>query len=130
MKNLNCFLINSVYNENSTIYMANITLSRQPAYMSLYKLSLCFLCALLCTVCLAFGIGIHGAYKRYCTFVERALVLQKEVDLAEKRLGYQETYVYKLEHDASFLEKTLRERLGYSTSNELIFRFDDSTPAL
>ncbi len=111
--------------------MANIALRRQPlSYTGLYKLSLGLLCALLVLICSAFGVLIHQAYKRYCSFSNKALALSKEVKAAEEQLSYKETYIYKLEHDASFLEKTLRERLGYSTPNELIFRFDEHTPSL
>lgn len=108
--------------------MANITLKKPlGAYTSLYRLSIAFLMAIFLTILSTFGTLIYKAYKRYCSFESKALSLKKQVQLAEERVRYKETYIYKLEQDEAFLEKVLRERLGYSTSNDLIFRFENKS---
>lgn len=110
--------------------MLPITLQKPTAYTTLYRLSLGCLIAMALIILASFGALIHTAYKRYCNFENRALALKKQVQLAEEKVTYKETYIYKLEHDEAFLEKILRERLGYSTANDLIFRFESKAGPL
>ncbi len=110
--------------------MAHVTLNKTSvAYSTLYGLSLGSLVAIFLIILVAFGTLIHQAYKRYCHFENKALALKEQVQLAEEKVVYKETYIYKLDHDEVFLEKILRERLGYSTSNDLIFRFESQPGA-
>jgi cell division protein FtsB len=129
-KNLNCFLRNSIYNKNSTFYMPYVTLNRPSvSYLTLYRLSLGGLAATFLIILFAFGTLIHQAHRRYCYFENKVLALKKQVQLAEEKVVYKEIYIHKLEQDEVFLEKILRERLGYSTSSDLIFRFESKPGA-
>ncbi|MSU48502.1 MAG: septum formation initiator family protein [Opitutus sp.] len=52
---------------------------------------------------------------------------EARVAAAKARLAEQERILDRLHHDPAYVEKVLRQRLGYARPGEVIFRFD---PAL
>lgn len=110
--------------------MAHVTLKTSlGAGITPYRVSLGCLIAIFLVVVAAFGTFIHEAYQRYCSFENKVQALKQQVQLAEEKVRYKEMYIHKLEHDEVFLEKILRERLGYSTSSDLIFQFESKPQA-
>ena len=54
--------------------------------------------------------------------------LAYEVDKLSYEKKYKQAYFSRLVRDEAFLERVVREKLGFVGPNEMIFRFKDSTP--
>jgi cell division protein FtsB len=50
---------------------------------------------------------------------------RKRLEETEARLRRQETELNRLRTDPSYVEKKIRQKLGYARPDEYIFRFDD-----
>ncbi len=76
-------------------------------------------------VCVLFGILLTDTWREYSAFEEReAGYRERLVEINTERAG-REAYLRKLLDDASFRDRVVRERLGYSREDEIIFRFED-----
>lgn len=64
-------------------------------------------------------------YREYTTTQTRETYYQESLAEAEAKLKAKEENLHLLRHDPDFIERTIRQRLGYSRPGELIFRFED-----
>lgn len=83
------------------------------------------LCLILCCIGISFAVVIAQARRELSVLEVKQSGFRAE--LAHKTQAYQQQHAYlkKLLNDKQFFEKVLRERLGYSRENEVIFRFPD-----
>ena len=51
---------------------------------------------------------------------------QRRLTEAESRLEQQEKYLDQLRHDPALVEHLIRQKMGYSRTQEYIFRFEDN----
>jgi cell division protein FtsB len=51
---------------------------------------------------------------------------QRHLTEAQERLGAQQRYLDRLQHDPALIETIIRQKLGYVRAEEFVFRFEDS----
>jgi cell division protein DivIC len=73
------------------------------------------------------GNMIGEAYTEYGLLKRTQVAAETKLAAAQTRLAEQQRVLERLKTDPGFVEKVIRERLGYARPGELIFRFD-STP--
>lgn len=71
------------------------------------------------------GSMILQSRREYRHFTERRVDLENRLAQAREEFRLKEAYYARLLEDPEFLERVARERLGYSRSDEVLFRFDD-----
>jgi len=64
-------------------------------------------------------------YREYKNFRVRELRIEAKLTQARKEFEQKEMYLARLLEDPEFLERVVRERLGYARPDELLFRFSD-----
>ncbi len=64
-------------------------------------------------------------YREYKNFRVRELRIEAKLTQARKEFVQKEMYLARLLEDPEFLERVVRERLGYARPDELLFRFSD-----
>ncbi len=72
------------------------------------------------------GLLFHQSYREYGAWLARETHMREQVSAAREAFLKQEDYLDRLLSDNEFFERVVRERLGYSRENEIIFRFDES----
>jgi len=93
-------------------------------FMSMFqKIIIVFLCLLLLIVSTFFLSLWFKTKKEYQGFANREQKLSNELCELQSALKAQELYLDKLISDPEFFERVVRQKLGYSSPNELIFRF-------
>ena len=89
-------------------------------------------CILYVYLALILGIGIAGglffldARAEYTRLKAVQVENRRRVAEAETRLKYQEQVLERLRSDPAFVEKIIREKLGYARPDEFIFRFNEN----
>ena len=77
-----------------------------------------------------FGIWAGGmiaeAHKEYVQLKQVQAGSEAKLAAAKTRLAEQQRVLERLKSDPIFVEKVIRERLGYARPGELIFRFDQA----
>lgn len=91
-----------------------------------HKFVIIILSGLLVIVTLAFGSLLYKTRKEHKAFLQHEAKLYIELTSLQKVLEAQESYLNKLTSDSAFYERVVRQKLGYSAPNELIFKFQDS----
>ena len=75
-----------------------------------------------------FGIWAGGmiseGYEEYKQLKQVRAAAEAKLAAAQTRLAEQQRVLERLKSDPAFVEKVIRERLGYARPGELIFRFD------
>ena len=71
---------------------------------------------------------ITRTHREFRTFKMREARVESELRQARKEFARKEAYLVKLMNDPEFLERVVRERLGYAAPNELLFRFSEEPP--
>lgn len=94
--------------------------------VALHKIVVALLGVLLLGICISIGLVLFQTNRELQVLREREVAYRQE--LAEKNDLYQERHAYlkKLLNDPAFFEKVVRERLGYSREDEIIFRFPEN----
>lgn len=69
----------------------------------------------------------YKAYKEKLVLKKQEARLEERVKYARDILEAQSDYVRKMNRDPLFFEWVARQRLGYGTGDEIIFRFDAET---
>ena len=64
-------------------------------------------------------------YREYKNFRAREFRIEAKLTQARKEFDQKEMYLARLLEDPEFLERVVRERLGYARPDELLFRFSD-----
>ncbi len=68
---------------------------------------------------------IVQTHREYKNFKARELRIEAKLTQARKEFEQKEAYLARLLKDPEFLERVVRERLGYARPDELLFRFSD-----
>ena len=68
---------------------------------------------------------IVQTYREYKHFKERQARIEAKLTQARKEFEQKEAYLARMLEDSEFLERVVRERLGYARPNEVLFRFSD-----
>ena len=72
-----------------------------------------------------FGGLLLKTHREFENFKERQNRIETKLIQARKEFQQKEIYLSRLLEDPEFLERVVRERLGYSRPDELLFRFSD-----
>jgi len=64
-------------------------------------------------------------YREYAHFKEREARFEANLRQARKEFEQKEAYLARMLEDSEFLERVVRERLGYARPDELLFRFSE-----
>jgi len=72
-----------------------------------------------------FGGMLLKTHREFQNFKERQFRIESKLIQARKEFREKEAYLNRLLEDPDFLERVVRERLGYSRPDELLFRFSD-----
>lgn len=72
------------------------------------------------------GLVFHSNYREYEAWLAREVRMREHVATARDKFHQQEDYLERLLNDQEFFERVVRQRLGYSRENEIIFRFDEN----
>lgn len=72
-----------------------------------------------------FGGLLLKTHREFQNFNARQDRIESKLIQARKELEQKEAYLSRLLNDPEFLERVVRERLGYSRPDELLFRFSD-----
>jgi len=83
------------------------------------------LMGMLCVLVVFFGSLVLKTHREYQNFKERENRIEAKLIQARKEFAQKEAYLSRLLDDPEFLERVVRERLGYARPDELLFRFSD-----
>ncbi|HAV14330.1 MAG TPA: hypothetical protein DCX06_12680 [Opitutae bacterium] len=83
------------------------------------------LLGMLMVLVIFFSSLILQTYREYKNFRAREVRIEAKLTQARKEFEQKEAYLARLLEDPEFLERVVRERLGYSRPDELLFRFSD-----
>ncbi len=89
------------------------------------RVILLMLLGMLVVLVIFFSSLILQTYREYKNFRAREIRIEAKLTQARKEFEQKEAYLARLLEDPEFLERVVRERLGYSRPDELLFRFDD-----
>lgn len=64
-------------------------------------------------------------HREYTTTQARETYYRQRLTDAETKLKEKEDRLHRLRHDPAYIERTIRQRLGYAKPGELIFRFEE-----
>lgn len=68
----------------------------------------------------------YKAYRDRLLLEKQEVKLMDKVDLTKDMIEGQTKYVKRIKNDPVFFEWVARQRLGYGTGDEIIFRFEDN----
>jgi cell division protein DivIC len=89
------------------------------------KYILLFFCGLLLAAGLFFFVLFGKTYREYTNVKSREIDYQQKLAEMEVQLKEKEETLYRLRNDPAFVERMIRQRLGYAKPGELVFRFED-----
>ncbi len=93
--------------------------------LGFYKMLLVALGLVLLAVTGFLGTALYQTWRDYDAFRTREQHYRQQLAEARRIQMEREAYLNRLLNDPVFFDKVVRERLGYSRDNELIFRFKD-----
>ncbi len=70
------------------------------------------------------AIFLQQTYRELTTLRERQERNARQLELAERELAYKEYYHRNLLENPEFIERVVRQQLGYAKPGEMLFRFD------
>ena len=83
------------------------------------------LMGMLCVLVIFFGGLVLKTHREFQNFKARENRIEAKFIQARKEFAQKEAYMTRLINDPEFLERVVRERLGYARPDELLFRFSD-----
>ena len=83
------------------------------------------LMGMLCVLVIFLGGLVLKTHREYQNFKARENRIEAKLIQARKEFVQKEAYMTRLIDDSEFLERVVRERLGYARPDELLFRFSD-----
>lgn len=89
------------------------------------RVILLMLLGMLIVLVIFFSSLILQTYREYKNFRAREIMIEAKLTQARKEFEQKEAYMARLLEDSEFLERVVRERLGYSRPDELLFRFSE-----
>lgn len=93
------------------------------------KYVLFFCCGLFLAAGVFFTVLFGQTYREYTNIKSRELHYQEKVAELEAKLKEKEETLHRLRNDPVFIERVIRQRLGYAKADELVFRFEEHEPA-
>lgn len=90
-------------------------------------LLLVFFCAFAFCAVLMY-LSLRGIMQENEKMASNDATLQSEIERLEREKAYKEEYYFRMIHDENFAARVIRERMGYSSPKEIVFRFEDSKP--
>lgn len=72
-----------------------------------------------------FTAGFGQTYREYATIRAREALYRERLSDAETKLKEKEETLHRLRHDPVYIERMIRQRLGYARPGELVFRFEE-----
>ena len=94
-------------------------------YRFLAKALLGFLGCLLLLVIVVMGASTLQTYREYKEIRGREVALAAELTSRNEELRQRQEYLRLVLEDPQFLERVVREKLGFARPNETIYRFED-----
>ena len=79
-------------------------------------------------VTISFATVLLQTYREYRYLQSRESDMRAELDALRLEQQRQETYLRRMLEEPAFLERIVREKLGYVEADETIFLFEESTP--
>ena len=98
--------------------------------MKIFKLPriiLIFLFGNLCLIIFSIAMVLMQTSREYENFKLREAQYEKRLLLARKEFKAKEDYVNRMLNNPESIERLIREKLGYTRPDEMIFRFDRSS---
>ena len=89
------------------------------------RVLLLMLLGMLVVLVFFFGGLLLKTHREFQNFKVRQDRIESKLIQARKEFEQKEAYLTRLLEDPEFLERVVRERLGYSRPDELLFRFSD-----
>ncbi len=89
-----------------------------------YKILLFILTGLLAVALGLFSMVLLQAYREYDSMKLRERTYKEELAKARADIQLKQEYFDRLMNDQEFFERVVRQRLGYSRSDEVVFRFE------
>lgn len=83
------------------------------------------LMGMLCVLVVFLGGLVLKTHREYQNFKARENRIEAKLIQARKEFAQKEGYMARLIDDPEFLERVVRERLGYARPGELLFRFSE-----
>ncbi len=93
-------------------------------FASLAQIILGLLSALLVLVVLSFSALFLQSYREYEYFKSKELELEKQLSHLKEKISQKEKYLDLVLHEPDFLERVVRQKLGYARPEETIYRFE------
>ena len=97
-------------------------MSKQPAQRK-ERVIMLMLMGMLVVLIIFFTSLILQTHREYSNFKARENRIEQKLIQARKEFEQKEAYLTRLLEDPEFMERVVRERLGYSRPDELLFRF-------
>lgn len=92
--------------------------------LTLYRVIVSALGMVLLAVSIIFGVMLATTWREYQAFNAREAAHRERLTELRIQKAEREAYLRKLLDDPEFLDRVVRERLGYSREGEIIFRFE------
>lgn len=87
---------------------------------------LLLLSGMFCLIVFSIAMVLMQTSREYEHFKEREYQYEQRLLLARKEFQAKEDYVNRILNNSESLERLVREKLGYTRPDEMIFRFDGS----
>lgn len=97
-------------------------MSKQPVQRK-ERVIMLMLLGMLVVLIIFFTSLILQTHREYSNFKARENRIEQKLIQARKEFEQKEAYLTRLLEDPEFMERVVRERLGYSRPDELLFRF-------
>lgn len=82
-----------------------------------------FLTALLVFVVIFMGTALLRTYREYNAFRQKEAELSSQLEAKQTELRERQEYLRMVLEDPSFIDKVVREKLGFAKPSEKIYRF-------
>lgn len=90
----------------------------------LEKSILFLFCGLFAAAGVVFSVLLGKTYREYANIKSREAHYEQTVSKREAQLKEKEETLHRLRHDPDFIDRVIRQRLGYAKPGELVFRFE------
>lgn len=82
-------------------------------------------CGLFVAAGIFFSVLFGKTYREYTNIKTREAHYEERLAKMELKLKEKEEMLHRLRHDPVFVERVIRQRLGYAKAGELVFRFEE-----
>lgn len=72
-----------------------------------------------------FAVGLQQTHRELRHFEQKVSGYEAELEQLRADIRRKEIYLKKLEEDPEFLERVVRERLGYARPDDILYRFPE-----